>query len=92
LFLRATIEQIFAECSLKAHAESVCMTRLTRNQWKWRKIMERKKSTHVTRVIFGKTYHVTRGGIAHFLIDWGIHAIEIILACALIFICGYIAG
>ena len=54
--------------------------------------MERKKSTHVTRVIFGKTYHVTRGGIAHFLIDWGIHAIEIILACALIFICGYIAG
>lgn len=52
----------------------------------------RAKSKHVTRVIFGKTYHVSRGSFALFLIDWGIHAAEIILACALIFLLGYIAG
>lgn len=73
----------------EVHLFSDCVPELAEGK----KIMENKrKSKHVTRVIFGKTYHVTRGGIAHFLIDWGIHAAEIILACALIFICGYIAG
>lgn len=51
-----------------------------------------KEKKIVARVVCGRTVHVARGSFALFVIDYGIHVAEIVLACGVIWLCGYIAG
>lgn len=50
------------------------------------------KKNYVTRKVFGKIMHLRKGSMAQIAVDFGVHAIEIMLACGAIFLLGYIVG
>lgn len=50
------------------------------------------KKKYVTRKVFGKVLHLRKGSMAQIAVDFGVHAMEILLACGVIWLCGYIAA
>lgn len=50
------------------------------------------KKKYVTRKVFGKVLHLRKGSMAQIAVDFGVHAMEILLACGVIFLAGYIVG